>query len=69
MTPHLRATDNLYVDFLATVCEESSGLAALDQVAEMEELISGHDAVIKKFALSAVNKTLADQPRNNMLAV
>jgi len=50
VVPGLRATDNLYVDFLATISDEASGLQALDQVAELEELISGHDGALKEYA-------------------
>ena len=67
MAPSLRATDNLYVDFLATIVEDTTGLAALDQVAEMEELISGHDEALKQFTLKTMSTT--DSARSNMESI
>ena len=67
MAPSLRATDNLYVDFLATIVEDTKGLAALDQVAEMEELISGHDEALKQFTLKTMSTT--DSARSNMESI
>lgn len=48
--PAIQSTDNLYVDFLATVSEESSGASTLDQVAELEDLVSSHNACLKEHA-------------------
>ena len=40
--PLLQSSENLFVDFLSTISVESVGLEALDQVAELEELVSAH---------------------------
>ena len=66
--PGLRATDNLYVDFLATITEETSGLPALDQVAELEELIAGHAKGLRDYAYKA-NKAVAISGPSNLSEV
>ena len=50
--PAIQSTDNLYVDFLATVSEESSGASTLDQVAELEELVSRQAVSLKEHAMA-----------------
>ena len=50
--PAILSTDNLYVDFLATVSEESSGSSTLDQVAELEELVSRQATCLKEHAIA-----------------
>jgi hypothetical protein len=37
----------LFVDFLSTICVESTGLEALDQVAEFEDLVSDQVNALK----------------------
>ena len=48
--PAIQSTDNLFVDFLATVSEDSSGASTLDQVAELEGLVSSHNACLQEHA-------------------
>ena len=45
--PVIQSTDNLYVDFMAAVSEESSGASTLDQVAELEDLVTGQNSNLK----------------------
>ena len=56
----------MYVDFLATVSEETTGFGTLDQVAELEELIKGHDAVLKQYMAKAANKSINDAENKNI---
>lgn len=45
--PLIQSTENLFVDFLSTISVDSVGLDALDQVAELEELVATHVADLK----------------------
>ncbi len=45
--PLLQSSENLFVDFLSTICVESTGLEALDQVAEFEDLVSDQVNALK----------------------
>lgn len=45
--PQLQSSENLFVDFLATISPESNGLEALDQVAELEDLVASHIIPLK----------------------
>ena len=45
--PTLQSSENLFVDFLSTISVESTGLEALDQVAELEDLVTAHVHALK----------------------
>ena len=45
--PALQSSENLFVDFLSTISVESTGLEALDQVAELENLVTAHVHTLK----------------------
>jgi hypothetical protein len=67
--PLLQSSENLFVDFLSTICVESTGLEALDQVAEFEDLVSDQVNALKSRKGALAHKIIDNVSFNDLLVI
>ena len=60
--PGVKATENLYDDFLSTSSGGDSGTAALDSIAEFEQMVGDHVEVLRKL-ISKVDRAKDKFPK------